>query len=242
LKIAVAQTRPVTGDIQRNIGHHINLIDLATSNGAECIIFPELSLTGYEPRLAKELATDADDKRFNDLQRISDAAQITIGVGVPTKNNGAICISLIIFQPYQSRLVYSKKYLHPDEDEFFVSGQNFACLNFGKTNIAIAICYELSVPEHAENAHKEGGTIYIASVAKSAEGVEKASKRLAAIAQQYSMTVLMSNSVGYCDNFQSAGKTGIWNSKGLLVSQLNSESEGILIVDIDTQEINQRIL
>ena len=139
MKIAVAQTRPVTGDVQSNIRHHVKLINLAASYGAECIIFPELSLTGYEPRLAQELATYSEDNRFDDFQKISDARQITIGAGVPTKNNGAICISMVIFQPHQARQVYSKKYLHPDEDDFFVSGQNFPCISFGNSLISIGI-------------------------------------------------------------------------------------------------------
>ncbi len=53
MKICVAQTRPVKGDIQGNIENHIKLIDLAVLNGADTIIFPELSITGYEPELAK---------------------------------------------------------------------------------------------------------------------------------------------------------------------------------------------
>ncbi len=47
MKICVAQTRPVKGDIQTNIDNHKRLIDLAISNGADTIIFPELSITGY---------------------------------------------------------------------------------------------------------------------------------------------------------------------------------------------------
>jgi len=58
MKICVAQTRPVKGDIQSNIENHKKFIDLAVSGGADTIIFPELSLTGYEPELAKELATN----------------------------------------------------------------------------------------------------------------------------------------------------------------------------------------
>jgi predicted amidohydrolase len=60
-KICVAQTRPVKGDIQSNINSHKNLINLAVAIVAELIIFPELSLTGYDPTLAKELATSAHD-------------------------------------------------------------------------------------------------------------------------------------------------------------------------------------
>ena len=53
MKICVAQTRPIKGNIEANIENHINLLKLAISNEAEAVFFPELSLTGYEPELAK---------------------------------------------------------------------------------------------------------------------------------------------------------------------------------------------
>lgn len=56
MKICVAQTRPIKGEIDKNIEIHKKFIDLATSKGANMIFFPELSLTGYEPKLAKHLA------------------------------------------------------------------------------------------------------------------------------------------------------------------------------------------
>ncbi len=236
MKICVAQTRPIKGDIQSNIDNHKKLIDLAVSNGADTVIFPELSITGYEPELAKELATNQDDSRYNDFQKIADTKQITVGVGVPTKNNTGICISMVLFQPHQARQTYSKKYLHSDEEDFFVSGQSSIGSIGNKTNIALAICYEISVPEHSENAFNSGAEIYIASVAKSVVGVEKAVKSLSDIANKYSMTVLMSNCIGHCDNFECGGKTSVWNDKGLLVGQLNDTNEGILIIDTDTQE------
>jgi predicted amidohydrolase len=242
MKICVAQTRPIKGDIQSNIDNHKKLIDLAVSHGADTIIFPELSLTGYEPKLSKELATHQDDSRFDDFQKISDTKQITIGVGVPTKNNAHICISMVIFQPHKARQTYSKKYLHPDEEEFFISGQSSTGLIGDKTKIALAICYELSVPEHSEKAFKSGAEIYIASVAKFVNGVDKAIERLSEIANRYSMTVLMSNCIGKSDGYECAGKTSVWNRKGLLVGQLNDTNEGIIIFDTDTQELIKKMI
>lgn len=242
MRICAAQTRPVTGDVQKNIGHHKRLIDLAISNGADMIIFPELSLTGYEPALARELATVPGDSRFDVFRKISNAGQIIIGAGIPTKNNSGICISMILFRPHMARQVYSKKYLHPDEEEFFTSGQNFAGFTVNKTNIALAICYELSVPEHAENAFESGAEVYIASVAKYASDTERAVKRLADIAQKYSMTVLMANSVGPADGGECAGKTSAWNKKGLLMGQLNGTGEGILVIDTGTLESAERMI
>ena len=240
MKICVAQTKPITGDIKANITNHKQLVALAVANGAEAIFFPELSLTGYEPTLAKELAIDQNDSRLDDFQVISDAKQITIGVGIPTKNSSGICISMMIFQPFKARKTYSKQYLHPDEYPFFVSGQNNTNLVVNNTNMALAICYELSVPEHSENAFISGAKIYVASVAKFIKDIDKAQISLADIAQRYSMTVLMANSIGQADGNECAGKTSIWNNKGILVGQLNENAEGILLIDTETHEIVEK--
>jgi predicted amidohydrolase len=237
MKICAAQTRPVKGNIQQNIINHKKLIELALSHGADAIIFPELSITGYEPGLANELATNEDDSRFNDFQKISDNSNITIGIGVPTKQAAGVCISMVIFQPDKPRQTYSKKYMHSSEDDFFVSGQNRTNLTGSKNNIAIAICYELSVAEHSENAFKNGATIYAASVVESVNGVDKALKNLSGIGNKYSMTVLMANCIGQTGIYNCPGKSSVWNSKGELLGQLNDEKEGIIMVDTETEEI-----
>jgi len=80
MKLCAAQIRPFKGNIQKNIEAHKRFIELAVSYKADIIIFPELSLTGYEPTLAKELATTQDDKRLDEFQSISDTKKITVGV------------------------------------------------------------------------------------------------------------------------------------------------------------------
>lgn len=242
MKISVAQTKPIKGDLAGNIENHKKLIDQALSLGADMIIFPELSITGYEPQLANELATGKDDSRFDDFQRISNTRQITIGVGVPVRNNTGINISMVLFQPQQPRQTYSKQYLHTDEDPFFISGQNSTGLLGMKNNIALAICYELSVPEHAEDAFKNGAKIYIASAVKTISGVEKAITRLSEIANKYSMTVLLSNCVGVADGDICGGKSSIWNNKGVLIGQLDDTNEGILMIDTDTGELIEQMI
>jgi predicted amidohydrolase len=237
MKICVAQTRPIKGEIDKNIEAHKKFINLAITKGADMIFFPELSLTGYEPKLAKNLATTQDDIRFNDFQEISNSHNITIGVGMPTKSNSEILISMIIFQPNKSRQTYSKQILHSDEFPYFINGQQQIILTAGKKTIAPAICYESLQPEHAERAFRRGVEIYIASVAKSENGVAKAFKHYPDIAKKYSMTVLMSNCLGPCDDFESVGKSAIWNKDGLLVKQFNETSEGILLYDVDTEKV-----
>lgn len=242
MKICVAQTKPVKGDIESNITNHKKLIAFAVAEGVNLIIFPELSLTGYEPQSANELAITKDDSRLDDFQSISDTKSITIGVGIPTKSDGGICISMVIFQPQLPRQVYSKKYLHADEESYFTPGENIAPLINNNPGIALAICYELSVPQHAEDVFKSGAAIYIASVAKTTTGIAKAAERLGCIAKQYTMTVLLSNCVGFMDGVECTGNTAVWNSSGMLLAQLNDTDEGILIIDADTGKITEKAM
>lgn len=239
MKICVAQAKLIKGDIPTNIENHQKLINLATSKEADLIIFPELSLTGYEPDLAKDLATHSRNDRFNDFQKMSDSYDITIGVGMPIETQMGVQISMLLFQPSQPRQLYSKKHLHPDEYPFFVSGENYTGTIGNSKSIALAICYELSVPQHAENAFTRGAEIYIASVAKTANGIEKANESLTKIAKKYSMTVLMANCIGPCDGDECGGKSAIWNNEGELLGQLDSKEEGILMIETETGRVFQ---
>ena len=237
MKIAMAQTRPVKGDIGVNTRRHKTFIEQAAGHGAEAIIFPELSITGYEPGLAKYLATTPDDSGFDVFDELSERYKIDIGLGVPLQSEEGINISMIIFSGGKKREVYSKQYLHQDEEPFFVAGKN-EWLSFESDNkVSLAICYELSVEEHAEGALKRGSGIYIASVAKTLAGVAKAAVQLSGMADRNSMVVMMSNCVGYCDDFECAGGSAAWGRRGELIGQLGSEHEGILVVDTVREEL-----
>mgnify|MGYP002398837107 CR=1 FL=1 len=234
MRICLAQSLPVKGDITINLHHHAQMIHRAADHGAHLIVFPELSITGYEPTLAAELAIDADDSILNPLQEISNAKNIAIGAGMPVKNDEGITISMLVFQPHQPREIYSKQFLHADELPFFKSGEPHAVSLFKKHRLGMAICYEISVPEHAARAHDAGAQVYIASVAKSVTGVKKALTELPAIARKYSMPVLMANCVGHCDDFDCGGKSSVWNAAGKLLVQLNSVDEGLLVFDTES--------
>jgi predicted amidohydrolase len=237
MKICIAQIKPIKADIFANIETHKKLIKLALDEQADAIFFPELSITGYEPDIAKDFATNQDDEIFNELQQISDTDIIIIGAGMPIKSDAGILISMIIFQPNMPRQTYSKQHLHSDEFSFFEAGEKQIFVTFEDEKIAPAICYESLLSEHADEAAKSGASIYVASVAKSANGIEKAFEHYPEIAKKYSMTVLMANCIGKCDNFESAGNSAIWNKQGILIGQLDDEHEGVLIFDTEIEVI-----
>jgi 2-dehydropantoate 2-reductase len=235
MKICLAQLQASKGNVQSNIQHHIRLIKRAIKLNADLIVFPELSITGYEPELAKELSASIEDELFDPFQKLSDQNKITIGVGMPTPYKDGVRISLLIFQPNKNRLVYSKQILHDDELPYFVQGDTQEYITIDQTKIAFGICYESLQREHFINTHHNGAEIYIASVSKPNRGIEKANSHFPSIAKEFNTPVLMANSIGYCDNFMSAGQSAVWNKNGALLAQLDEENEGLILFDTNTE-------
>lgn len=235
MKLCAAQIKPVTGSIEKNIDLHKKWIEKAISESADLIIFPELSLTGYEPQLADKLAVDSGDSRLDEFQVVSNAHDIIIGVGIPTRDAIGNHISMIFFQPQRPWAIYSKQILHADEQPYFKEGNEQLILEVKNKKPAPAICYESLQIDHIEKAKKLGADIYLASVAKSLVGIEKAYKHYPGVAHKFSMPVLLSNSIGFCDNFVSAGQSAIWNEKGELVSKLERDNEGLLLYDTESK-------
>lgn len=232
MKICIAQTKSFKGQIEKSISNHLGIIESASKHGGELIIFPELSITGYEPELAEELATGADDPIFNSIQTVSDKNNITVGIGMPLKSDNGIHISMLIFRPHHTnRIVYSKRILHQDELPYFTPGINQPLLIIKNKTIALGICYETLQREHLLKARDNKAHMFIASVAKPERGTNAAYLHFPAMAKEINIPILMSNSVGYCDNFISNGNSSVWDETGQLIGQLNSSHQGIIIYD-----------
>lgn len=242
MRFCVAQIRPVAGNIATNKKKHLALIELAISEGAQMICFPELSLTGYEPKLANQLTFERGDARLGTFQEVADSSSISIALGLPTPANVKPNISMVVFQSNQVQTGYAKQLLHEDELPYFSHGEQQITLAIENHLIAPAICYESLQASHAAGVAELDADIYLASVAKPSRGVEKAYDHYPNIARRYGMMVMMANSVGPSDNFVSAGQSAVWDARGERLAQLDGEREGIVVVDTLTYEASQHYL
>ncbi len=229
--VCAAQLRAEAGSQKKNLYAHLRLIELAAAHKADLLVFPELSLTGYAPRQAQSLAYAPDDPRLAIFRQLSERHSLTLCVGLPTLADEGLHISMAIFPPAKRPLLYSKRMLHDDELPYFIPGLNALTFTCKDAVIAPAICYESLQPAHASEAAAHQATLYLASVAKHEQGVLKAHAYYAGMAKQHRMAVVMSNCVGPCEDFESAGHTAAWDAEGNLMAQMDSEREGILWVD-----------
>ncbi|MEQ8675579.1 MAG: carbon-nitrogen hydrolase family protein [Aggregatilineales bacterium] len=231
MKIGVVQIESLNGDIDGNIARHAHFVRLAAEQNVELLVFPELSLTQYDAPNAKDMATIASDPRFDELQAVADETRVTFCAGVPLKAEDGNTISMLIFQPEKAMMVYTKHYLHADEEPFFVAGMADSGLVTVADEVAFAVCYEISVAQHAQDAHERGASLYVASVAKTASGVANAHERLKSISRDYGMTVFLSNCIGPADGSIGGGRSAIWNAAGEIIAEMDDAQEGFIVYD-----------
>lgn len=232
MRIALAQIKSKKGNLIENREEHLKWIRKAASQTCEAIFFPELSLCGYEPTLAKSLALSTEDPYFNVFSKTARDLSIHIGLGYPLKYGSDLHIAMALFSKDGAQSNYAKQYLHADEQPYFKAGRDSILLEWGALRILPAICYEALKAEHNDLIDSYKANLYLASVAKPENGIKKAHQHFPQLAKAKGLPVLMVNTIGPSDNFWSNGQSAVWNSGGKLIAQLAAEEEGLLIVDL----------
>lgn len=228
LKVAVAQVSSIKGDIDENIKTHLVAIEKASQLGVSYIVFPELSLTGYEPELAVKLAFSTDDIRLKPLIDSAIENNIKIGVGAPLKSDGLPKIGLIIISQLGILDTYEKMYLHSGEEAYFNHGTNYNCITIGSTKIANAICADTNNTNHARTCSELGASVYIAGVLISESGYDSDTAVMAGYAKKYNMLVAMANHSQPTGNWTPIGKSAIWSNTRLLACA--PENQNALVI------------
>jgi predicted amidohydrolase len=241
--LAAAQTKPKREDIEANLLDHYRLIALAVQNRAQLIVFPELSITGYEREQAQKLSFQKDDSRLDHLKKLAVENNIIIIAGAPIQIESELFIGEFIISPDNSVSIYTKHFLHEGEEEFFNSSFDYnSMITIENKKISFAICADIDNSLHPENACKKETDIYIASIFFSPNGIPNAHRDLQNYAQIHTMNVLMSNFSGESWGYPSGGKSAFWNNKGELIAELNESDSGLLLVENQNENWTSKIV
>jgi len=144
LKVILAQIAPSLGDAERNLKIHLEEIRRAERAGADLIVFPELSLTGY---LLQDLVAECamEPKTSPLLRRLEKAsARVAVvagfveqGPGISFYNAAACFVKGKL--AHLHRKVYLPTYGMFDEGRYFAQGDVFRTFEapWGRTGILI---------------------------------------------------------------------------------------------------------
>jgi predicted amidohydrolase len=230
LIIAAAQSTSVPGDISRNVAHHLRIGTIAAERGAQLLVFPELSLTGYELTIARSKAVRPDSSDLDPLRHLAAHAHMAVVVGAPMLNDkDELHIAAFAIRPDGTVLTYTKQYVHESEEEVFTSGPGGPALLVEDATVALAICADATHPQHAASAAARGANVYAVGVMVTEGGYARKVALLRNYALEHRMAVLMANYSGATGGEVSAGKSALWSEDGQLVAATIGTEEALVV-------------
>lgn len=240
--LAAVQTVPVRGDVAANLARHVALARAASAAGARVIVFPELSLTGYELDLAAALAFDESDPRLEPLREAAAACAATLVAGAPVRLGPRLHVGAFLLDPDGGVALYTKRRLGaftpaanpggrvpPAEATVFAPGDRDPLLRAGDGDAAVAICADIGAPEHAASAAARGARTYLASMFVIPGDFESDAAQLAGYAARHAMAVVFANYGGPSGGLPSAGRSAIWSAAGERLVACGPRGEGFVV-------------
>ncbi|MGL6257917.1 carbon-nitrogen hydrolase family protein [Vibrio sp. WXL210] len=238
VRVALAQYRAVKGNISDNVKRHEAFCASAVSLGANIIVFPELSLTGYELERLNELAVTPSSSPVQELSDIAVANGLTVIAGCPlASGQPKPYISAMIFHPSGEVDYYRKQYLHQGESEFCLAGDENYSFTIGQMKFALAVCADFTEPRHSLDAQASHVDVYLVSALISKNGFAADSDLLSSIASKCNLPVVLSNFVGETGGWSTAGQSSAWDRNGDRVIQGSQSQEGITICTISNDKV-----
>lgn len=244
LTIAAAQMISFAGQLAANLERHKRFIEVAAEQGVQLLVFPELSLTGYEGEVAAALAIDPQDSVLQPLRDLAQVFRVTTVVGMPIrlKGNPAVLIGALVLGADGSLGVYSKQHLHSGEERVFAPGAGGPTLKIGNDTVALAVCADFNHASHAAAAAEQGADLYAAGVLISDTGYAADTTLLQGYARQHSMAVLMANHGGPTGGWQSAGRSAIWSEDGSTIVSAPGGGNCLVIAHRDAGRWRGRVI
>lgn len=233
LVVAAAQSASLRGNLDENIAGHLRLIGAAASRGVNLIVFPELSLTGYELDLASSLQLKSDDPKLEPLRQAAKEHDMHVLVSAPWAAGLA--------RPYLGAFLlssgestsYAKIHVHESEQPYFASGEAACVVSIRGVPTGLAICADTNQASHPAEAAERGAELYVASVMKTADKYEEHAEKLSGYAARHHMMALTANYAGSTGGKESAGKSAIWDENGRLLARAGSTGEALVVARRD---------
>ena len=240
VSIAIAQINPVVGDVVGNAEKILSFARRAMVElGADAVVYPELTLTGYPP---EDLLLRGD---FLDLcerllaQICREAKGIDLVLGYPRRQDGRLYNAAGVIREGRVVAEYYKvelpNYSVFDEKRHFQPGGEPCVVKIGGLEVGLTICEDIWQPQAARNAVDSGARLLI-NINASPFQMGKETERMEVVRQRVAengVPVIYANLVGGQDELVFDGGSFVMNGEGKVTQRSTLFGEALDLVRID---------
>ena len=243
MKIAAAQIACALGDVDANLRKMRDFSARAKEEGAEMIVFPEASDTGYSMPVIRANAKPWSEGVVPALQAMAKELSLTIVAGVSERDGDTIYNSQVFIDP-QGTLIASYRKTHlfvlapNDESTCYTPGDKFVSVPFAGFNFGLSICYDLRFPEVARAlALEHDANVLLVSSAWPLPRVEHLRALSVARAIENQSYLVLANRTGVDADVTCCGMSAIIDPSGVTLATASGDREESLLADISAETI-----
>jgi len=245
IKIALAQISCKQGNKAENIKKIESQVTKAKQQGAELVIFPELSLTGYTMRdQIYELAETIPGHSTTALEKLAKKTGAYIVFGMPElseKTQATVYNAAVLVGPDGFIGKYRKMYLPThsvfEEKRYFRPGYQTAVFETELGKIGLIICYDIFFPEVSRLTRLKGAQLIVCISASPATRRTFFETLTAARAIENTAFLAYVNLVGIEDGLQFWGGSRLVGPNGKTLVQAKYDEEDLVIGEINYADI-----
>jgi len=256
MRIALAQLNATVGDLTGNVDRMTRASREAAARGAEAVVFPELSITGYPPRdlVEKPSFLDSSERELERLARETADLDLSVICGYVARSqaetgkralNSAALIEhgAVVFR--QSKMLLPNYDVFDEARYFRPSERELLCTVRGAP-VALTICEDawndrrywkerLYQRDQVEELFGVGAEMMICINASPYNMGKRAmrSNIYRAAARRYSKPVVYVNQVGGNDQLVFDGTSFAMNNAGEVIAEACSFDEDLVLCDLD---------
>ena len=238
LRIALAQLDLLVGDVDGNANRVINAARHARADlGADLVLFPELSLSGYPP---EDLLFHRGFRRQIEagLAKVREEVRdISVMVGFPEYAGPAIHNSAALISGGLVAAIHRKaelpNYKVFDEKRYFQAGAQPAVVDIRGFRCGLLVCEDIWEPEAAQLARSAGAELLVVINASPYELHKQREREAVARARVVDVGLPMAyvNMVGGQDELVFDGNSFAMNADGAVAMRAPAFREGTYLVD-----------
>ena len=240
VRIALAQINPTVGDLAGNASHILRSSRTARDAGADVVLFPEMSLTGYPPEdlLFEPLFLSKTEKALHALTKALPRDILAI-VGAPEGEAGRLFNSAFGLYGGRVRARYHKWFLPNygvfDEQRYFLEGDKPTVLDLNGVRIGLTICEDIWRPKGPALAAAQQGAALILNLSASPYHAGKNKQRMDVLrkkSRECGAAIAYCNMVGGQDELVYDGGSMVVDRRGNGVAQSPLFKEDVRWVDL----------
>ncbi len=241
LKVGIAQIAPERMDIESNIKKHEAFIKKAAKEGVELLIFPELSLTGYEfDQNFPDLAIPHDSELLTGLSNIAPQMRIIVGFVEESDSSLFYNSAAKLYDgavDFIHRKINLPTYGDLYEDKWFSEGRKIESFIVDHWRAGILICADLWNPALVHLVALHGAKLLIAPMNSADASVDFDNqsnwrRAMSFYSFIYGMPSIMANRVGTEGDKKFWGRSCIYGPYGDLLAEGAKYEEDLVIGEI----------